>query len=320
MKNFQYVLAALFLLTVSFASPVCGQSGADILVAGNPPLTQTNADEIIRYYERGLNIEFTAEQRDELQNKVINQWRKFQKINPKSLTAFLGTITKINAWDEAKREKLRDELRKVVLGDLKSSLNNPVSQFVLSVYENAEVTVETTSESSNEATAANNETPAEINSQTSEETTEENYQPVGGALKISDLAGKWAKDPYSVSTTSYTITTNDKGGYKNNTVYTVQPNGNFDFVADTTLYMSRCKTELHTVKKGRISVSGSQAIISFVSGTLQSKDNCSQRGNYTKNLTAERAEFPYRLERDKDKLRLCAVGSSEPNCLYKVKE
>jgi hypothetical protein len=106
------------------------------------------------------------------------------------------------------------------------------------------------------------------------------------------LVGKWAKDPYSVSTSSYTITTNDKGGYKNNTVYTVQPNGNFDFVADTTLYMSRCKTELHTVRKGRIAANGSQIIISYISGTLQSKDNCSPRENYTKILTAEKAEFP----------------------------
>ena len=127
------------------------------------------------------------------------------------------------------------------------------------------------------------------------------------------------KDPYSVSTGSYTITTNDKGGYKNNTVYEIRADGNFDFAANTTLYMSRCKTELYTTRKGRISVSGSQAFVAFTTGTLQSKDNCSARGNYTKPLAAERVDHPYRLERDGARLRLCTVGAAEPNCLYKGK-
>ena len=124
-----------------------------------------------------------------------------------------------------------------MLGDLKSTPNNAVSQFVLGVYENKTASNEAAGENSNETTAASVQTPADTNSQKTENNREENYQPVNGALKLSDLAGKWAKDPYSVSTSSYTITTNDKGGYKNNTVYTVQPNGYFDFVADTTLYM-----------------------------------------------------------------------------------
>jgi hypothetical protein len=150
--------------------------------------------------------------------------------------------------------------------------------------------------------------------------SDENFKPVEGALKLADLVGRWVKDPYSVSAGSYTITTNDRGGYKNNTVYEIHPGGNFDFTANTTLYMSNCRTELFTTRKGRVGVSGARATISYVSGTLQSRDNCSKRANYTKPLGAEKAEFPYRLERDGERLRLCTVGSAEPNCLYKVVE
>ena len=71
---------------------------------------------------------------------------------------------------------------------------------------------------------------------------------------------------------------------------------------------------------GRVGVGGARATISYLSGTLQSKDNCLKRGNYTKPLGAEKAEFPYRLERDGDRLRLCTVGAAEPNCIYKVVE
>jgi hypothetical protein len=178
-----------------------------------------------------------------------------------------------------------------------------------------------TDDAQTDTSAARNETPAEREAtQTGGGAQgDDDFKFVGGSLKLADLVGRWMKDPYSVSTSSYTITTNDEGGYKNNTVYEIHPNGSFDFTANTTLYMSRCKTELFTTRKGRVGVSNSQANISYVSGTLQSKDNCSKRGNYTKPLGAEKAESPYRLEQDGEQLRLCTVGTAEPNCLYKVK-
>ena len=100
MKNIQFIINAILLITISIASAssILGQSDNKILVAGDPPLTQENADEIIRYYESNLNIEFADAQRDELQTKIVNQWRRVQKIDGKSLTEFLASVTRINAW------------------------------------------------------------------------------------------------------------------------------------------------------------------------------------------------------------------------------
>lgn len=324
MKHLLSVVAIL-LIQCSLPFVALAQAEGEILVAGNPPLTLQNANEIIKYYERGLLIEFTAGQREELIAKLSGSWKAAQKSNGKNLVNFLRIVGKINSWDEEKRAGLQNELTETVLADLKNSSRNDFNEFVLSVYEstrheNSKATAPT-DESGPDTTATNGEATAEREAAgaAASDQPDDNFKPVGGTLRLADLAGKWMKDPYSVSTSSYTITTNDKGGYKNNTVYEIQPNGNFDFTANTTLYMSRCKTELFTTRKGRIAVSGSQANVAYISGMLQSKDNCSPRGNYTKPLGAEKADSPYRLERDGEKLRLCTVGTAEPNCLYKVK-
>jgi hypothetical protein len=65
-----------------------------------------------------------------------------------------------------------------VLGDLKSTPNNAVSQFVLGVYENKTASNEAAGENSSETTAASVQTAAETNSQKTENNREENYQPV----------------------------------------------------------------------------------------------------------------------------------------------
>ena len=321
MKYILFVLAILP-LTYSISTAARAQDADEILVAGNPPLTRRDAEEVIRYYERGLLVEFDAGQRVELMDKLAASWKAGQQSNGQSLSGFLKVVGKINAWDEDKRARLQDELTRTVLADLKNSSNSQFNRLVLSAYESArgESPAAARADGGRAAAAAQEEATADAGVAEAGGQSEENFRPVGGPLRLADLAGRWMKDPYSVSTSGYTITTNDKGGYKNNTVYEVRADGSFDFTANTTLYMSNCKTELFTTRKGRIGVSGSQANVSYVSGTLQSKDNCSKRGNYTKALGAERAEFPYRLERDGGQLRLCTVGRPEPNCLYKVRQ
>jgi hypothetical protein len=97
MKILTFFIIAILFLGMAFTPSALGQTD-EVLVAGKPPLTQENAKAIIKYYERGLNIEFTAEQSDELQTKIVNQWRRVQKIDGKSLTEFLASVTRINAW------------------------------------------------------------------------------------------------------------------------------------------------------------------------------------------------------------------------------
>ncbi|HEX8249403.1 MAG TPA: hypothetical protein VF599_14590 [Pyrinomonadaceae bacterium] len=314
MKNRRTIINALLLITISisFAAGVFAQADGETLVTGNPPLTRNDADEIIKYYERGLEMDFTAAERREFQTILINQWRGAQKSGGKNLVAFLKTVTTINGWDEAKRERLKNEIRKAILGDLRSSAGTKLSQFVLSVYENPEA--------ENANTAQSDENQSETTAQTETETrseTRENFRPIEGAAKIADLVGKWNKG--SVASYGYrdTVTNDYKSGYGAANQHDIYADGSFDYSNFAQVSVYGCTTELFTAMKGRISVSGAQVTFTYVSGTVKGKDSCKTTGF---NKPAQIANATFRVERDKDQIRLCEVGKEQPYCLYKVKE
>jgi hypothetical protein len=324
MKNIQFIINAILLITISitFASTICGQSGDEILVTGNPPLTQRNADEIIRYYERGLNIEFTAEQRDELQTKIANQWRRVQKIDGKSLSAFLASITKINGLGEAKREKIRDELREGVLGDLKSTPSNAVSQFVLSVYENRQQSEATITEKrdfpeKNEDTEEKNASNEAKSESSGSSAAADHFKPIEGGVKMSELSGKWIKG----TTASYgyrnTVTNDYRSAFGAANQHEIYAGGNFDYTNYAQISGYGCTSELYTSMKGRASVSGSLVTFNYVSGTVKIEDRCKKS---TVTRPAQINAAAYRIERGKDGWRMCEVGKENPSCLYKVIE
>jgi len=304
----------IMLLTVIAAVSVVNlfAQSDEVLVGGNPPLTRTDFESVMKYFERGLNVEFSAEQRDELELKLANRWRKFQKVNPASLKSYLKTVAAINSWDEAKRERLQEELTKAVLGDLKSQPDNEFNQFVLSVYEaGASKRVETSAQS--EAETSTEKRAAD----TSQGASADNFKPVQGAVKLSDLAGKWVKG--SVSTYGYqnTITNEYRSGYGFANQHDIYPNGSFDYSNYATISSYGCKTELSTAMKGRISVSGSQVVFTYVSGTVKGKDSCKTAG-FEKPARIQNAT--HRLERDGGKLRLCQIGTELPYCLYRQEQ
>jgi hypothetical protein len=323
MKKIQFIINTILLITISiaFAPTIFGQSDNMILVAGNPPLTQHNADEIIRYYERGLNIKFTVEQRGELQTKIVNQWRKVQKIDGKGLTAFLATVTKINGLDAAKREKVKDELRAGVLGDLKSTPKNPVSQFVLSVYENrdnSEPNVAETADSlmnnegTKEKTASN-----EAKNESSDNSSSNDSKPIEGIVKMSELSGKWIKGTTSSYGYRNTVTNDYRSAYGAANQHDIYANGNFDYTNYAQVSGYGCKSELYTSMKGRASISGSVITFNYVSGSVRIEDSCK------KSVVTRAAQInsaAYQIERAKEGLRMCEVGKENPSCLYKVKE
>ncbi|MDQ3797908.1 MAG: hypothetical protein M3384_00510 [Acidobacteriota bacterium] len=318
MKNRRFIFKALLLITISIsfaAANVYAQSG-EILVAGNPPLTRNDADEIIRYYGRALGIEFSAAQRDELQTIIVNQWRRAQKSGGESLSGFLKTVTTINAWDEAKREKLKNEMREAVLGDLRSTPNSEVSRYILNIYENAggENTSVAQSDENRKETSEESETKPESEDRSE---TKDNFRPIEGTIRIAELVGKWSKG--SVSSYGYRSTTGSdyKSGYGAANQHDIYANGSFDYTNYAQVSVYDCTTELFTSMKGRVTVSGSQVTFTYVSGTVKGKDSCKTDG-FIK--PAQIRATTYRVERDKNQIRLCEVGTEQPTCLYKAQE
>ena len=299
-KNLTLVI--LLLCAICFVPTAFGQQ--TVLVDGNPPLTQSDLDSIAEYYERGLDIQFTGEQRDELQAIVTRQWKKGQRMNPKYLSDWLVTIRKINGIGGEKREKIKGEIHDVVLSDLRDSRESKLSKFVLAVYENREQQGDSTAQSEPE--------PARMIGPPVEKPG-----AYDGTLKLSDLAGTWGKATTATYGYRNTVTNDYRSGYGAANQHDIYPNGTFDYTNYAQVSGYGCTTELYTSMKGRASVSGSQVTFTYTSGTVRVEDSC-KKSSVTRPAHIDAAV--YRAERVGGKLRLCEVGKENPTCLDKAEK
>jgi hypothetical protein len=150
--------------------------------------------------------------------------------------------------------------------------------------------------------------------QTRTSSDEPNFQPVTGAIKMSDLVGKWNKGTVSSYGYRNTVTNDYTSGYGSANMHEIRAGGTFDYSNYAQISLYGCTTELFTSMKGRAAVSGSQVTFSYTSGNVKGKDSCRSQGF---DKPAQIKSAIYRLERDGNHLRLCEVGRESPSCLYK---
>lgn len=312
MKNCRFITKTFLLvaISISFTAFVFGQN-SEILVDGNPPFTQSNFDEIVKYYERGLAIRFSGEERDELQSRITTMWRKNQKSKGREMADFMKSVRRMNTIDGEKIKAHQHEFVDALLADLKNMSRNGWSDFVVNVYENAQ----------NNESASNNELNEESSSQTEttskNETTkhdEPNFQPISGTVKMSDLIGKWVKGTAATYGYRNTVTNDYRSGYGAANQHDIYAGGNFDYTNYAQVSGYGCTTELYTSMKGRAVISGSQITFNYASGTVRIEDSC-KKSSVTK--PAQIKNTTYQIERDGSHLRMCEIGAENPTCLYK---
>jgi hypothetical protein len=255
MKNKRFIINALLLITISisFATNAFGQSN-EVLVAGEPAFAQSDFDAIVKYYERGLGIKFSDEERDELQTKITAMWRKNQKSNAQNLVGFMKNVEKFNTIDGEKIRENQQEFADALLTDLRTMSRYGWSPLVVSVYENARGDSAIITKSSDE-TVVRNETQAKTEAVEKRPTSEPKFQPVEGAIRMSDLVGKWNKG--TVASYGYrNTTTNDyTSGYGSAKMHEIAASGSLDYSNYAQISLYGCTTELFTSMKGRASIS-----------------------------------------------------------------
>jgi hypothetical protein len=321
MKNTRFIINAILMITISisFAANAFAQSDV-ILVNGSPSLVQSDFEAVVKFYERGLDIKFSDEERSELQSKITTMWRKNQKSNPQNLVGFMKNVKKINTIDGEKIKAHQQEFADALLGDLKAMSQNGLGGFVTSVYEKARRNDSTIAERlQNEENTTQTETRTETHDQTETSRTvtnvdKPNFQPVGGAIQLSDLVGKWDKGTVSSYGYRNSVTNDYKSGYGFANMHEIRANGSFDYANYAQISLYGCTTELSTSMKGRATISGSQVTFNYISGNVKGKDSCKSEGF---DKPAQIKSTTYQLERDGDYLRLCEVGAKLENCLYK---
>lgn len=314
MKNKRFIINAILLLMISFAASSVFAQTNGVLVAGDPPLTTSDFEAFVKFYERGLDIKFSVEDRDEFQSRLTAMWRKNQKSKGKQLNDFLAMVVRMN--DGISDEKIKANQQEFIdglLADLKDMSGNGWSTFVVSVYEKQHgeddsTNAAQTSEETTERTETNSK------SDSNETNSQPNFEPVSGAIKMSDLVGKWSKGTVASYGYRNTVTNDYRSGYGAANQHDIYAGGAFDYTNYAQISGYGCTTELYTSMKGKASVSGSQVTFSYGSGTVRIEDSC-KKSSVTK--PAQIKSATYRIERDGSHLRLCEVGAESPSCLYK---
>jgi hypothetical protein len=295
---------------VCFAAAAAVGQDSRVLVAGDPPLTRRSVDAILLYYGRALMLDFSDEQRSELEQRLVANWKNTRPAERQGLAKFIKTVQTINAWDHDKLERVQGELETAVLADLRSSGTNDFNRLILDIYA-ARGREEFGTDEENSSNAQS-QTPAEP----ADDKSSENFTPVTG-VRLASLAGKWVKG--SVSSYGYrnTVTNDYRNAHGAANEHEIRPNGTFDYSNFASISGYGCTTKLFTTMKGRISISGSQVTFTYLSGTVRGKDSCKSTG-FTR--PAEIKPSTYELQRSNGKLRLCEIGTEAPYCLYKEGE
>lgn len=319
MRNRRIIFNAFLLLifTISLATANVLAQSDEVLVEGKPPFTESDFQTVVKFYERGLDIRFSDEQRDELKAKVIASWRKYQKSAGGKMVELWDMFRQFNTRIADEKIKARQhEFTKDLLADLQTMSRNGWSDYVIAVYENYRNSNgdDSTTDAQTADAISQNETSVETEKSDSPTNNEPNFQPVTGAIKMSDLVGKWNKG--SVASYGYrnTVTNDYRSGYGAANEHQIYAGGSFDYSNYAQVSGYGCTTELFTSMKGRVSISGSLITFTYVSGTVKGKDSCKTEG-FTKPAQIDKTTF--RLERGKDGLRMCEIGGENPYCLYK---
>jgi hypothetical protein len=314
MKNKRFIINAILLLTfsISLSAGVRAQS-SEILVAGNPAFTASDFEAFVKFYERGLDIRFSDDDRAEFQSRLTATWRRYQKSKGKQLADFLAMVVRMNnGISDEKIKANQQEFIDGLLADLKDMAGNGWSPFVVGVYEKQHGDASTNVAQTNEEPAERSEMTART--ETTDNRREPNFQPVQGGIKMSELIGKWGKGTVASYGYRNTVTNDYRSGYGAANQHDLYAGGAFDYTNYAQVSGYGCTTELYTSMKGKASLAGSQITFSYVSGTVRIEDSC-KKSSVTR--PAQIKNTTYRIERDGERLRMCEVGAENPTCIYK---
>ena len=299
MMKTELSLFVLLIFSCLFSTAAVGQAGK-IIVAGSPALTQSEADAIIKYYERGLGLKFTYADRRELQGVIADDWREaLASGGSAGMAKYMKTVNTFNSWDDAKMGKLQDQVREALLGDLRNTAGiMGMSRFVLDLYEERNGGEPGSSAPAQDQPAVEGST-------------------AGGNTGITGIVGTW------VNGRSMTSVTNSIGvtsaGTGSRMTYQFLPNGTVEYTGILqTVSLGGCKLVAFTQKKGKVSIIGDTMTISYAPSHFSRDDSCDRAGNYKKTLPAEIVTERFAVKEKYGDMYVCFAGKDgEESCFSK---
>lgn len=279
-------------MTILLCVSINAQNNNDtILAKGNPPLTQSLADELRKFFEWTLDRQFNKAQRQTLNKLLIAEWKSGNQSDINETLKLMAIPSNLNKFNAEQQKELHDKVQAGLLEQIQNDPNNELSKLLADVRKNDDILNQTSSGVIPENTSSNTTTDAKSL------VGEWLYRIRGSSITYTDGAGGYA-DP-----------SGDLSGYK------LHANGKFEngYLLSQSLY--GCNTKIFGYATGTWSVQGDKLIFVEKTSTLTSKDNCRAAGNYQKKRQLKHYYYNFRLERDEYGLKISFLrtdGSQEP--------
>jgi hypothetical protein len=110
---------------------------ADVLVAGEPPLTQEMVDQTGDFLEWAFDLQLTSEQRGDTKAIMLAAWKKKDRAAIDSVNGILAARTKLLDLAPDVRQAAQQKVQPQLVQQLKSSPKDPTSRWLLGVYDSA---------------------------------------------------------------------------------------------------------------------------------------------------------------------------------------
>jgi hypothetical protein len=137
MKTIICLIAFLFILSSVNAIHVSAQPKFEnkIIVQGNPPLTESMVAKTIILLEWSLDIELSDEQKMEIIQDAINDWKTNNQEAMNTVVEIANLVDNLRKASAEDRNKAKDIIQADILKGLRADQNDKVSQMVLQAYE-----------------------------------------------------------------------------------------------------------------------------------------------------------------------------------------
>ena len=133
MKACIYFLTCLFFCSILPPSTYA-QEKEKILAQGNPPLTQSMADKTIGFFEWVLNLRLSPGQVSQVQASLVNSWKANEQEEMKGVLEIIGIYEEIMQMNVNERDRIKENLQKPVLQNIRSNPNDEISKILLTAY------------------------------------------------------------------------------------------------------------------------------------------------------------------------------------------
>lgn len=266
-----------------------------VLAPGNPPLTTQMVNDLIDFFEWTLDAKFTQADRNQFLNDRISEWRANDQTSVNSVMELLKLRAQVASLTESQKAQAHTLMQSSIVESLRSTADDSTSRMLLKIYEHSQ---------HEHSVIKNNATTAGV----------ANEQ---GQNVPSELIGKWQTG----SVSSVNFVNPRTGAYAppsgTQVMYTIFPDGRYEYAALTQQSMYNCTTKLFTYKTGTIKINNTSLTFIPKQGKFTSEDNCNSKYNYEKQIPLERETFNWKITRDEYGEKICLQNGSINGCAYK---